>query len=1544
MLYTRNAKLFREYYKVEKAQNRDRDVDVNFIDLKHPNPQNFRKGFGSLIFGSGRDNVESFLRSTVLNVAADQQSVYELIQNADDCDASFISISYNDKYLLCINNGKPFSDRNMAGLINVGDSDKTLDEIGTYGIGFKIVHRLLGEDDGADAIVNDYAGAVIFSWNKFTQFDRFLKNDEIKIGYDKEMDAENPWLIKLIYTCFPTHLDEPVRISDYDTKKVLFENSELDEFRSFLSESLSNINISQENFLRTGSMVFIKLAEGKSKSVIEKNIEILKSGIAYSFNFLQSLNKIYINGESILAQEVITHSVIYPKDSKEFIDINPRNKERPIEAKFGFNYSFANRIASNIPNFYTFFSMDDEKNNFGFLLHCNAFDKHSDRRKLQPDSQSNPRLFSYLIPDILSFVSSKKGDKYWDSNLKKNFIPFNELYAIFLLAEEPKNKPQILEGIYLPIKKYLLENIPTLNRTYSNNTQNVKIKDTRINVSPSNFGCPEIEWFAWQNDKTDKVLIDEALNKDKLNLKKWDIIDLLKYAIEKGNIEIINEWVKQANEKHFADINNKDYTYLSLIQEIDKSISESDMPVISKIKLFKFSDGNYYSLNEIFTNSSLVLIYDKIKDIKKELRYLGLIVSNLDISKNENLLQHVLPKINEENIFKAIAENSKENTLSAEQKHNLFFTIANFDRVGPEKLKDLELFKDTLGKIRPLRSMLKEVDTRLPNWLDNFKISPKEYLNKLDEYLVKDKDIYQSIIYNNWDLLIGLKLNIKDFYTEVTGYYQQNSENQKLDKLSCVFTNDGFKQVEQVFFNTNLNGQHFYELQNAILKITNKSYPSKLIFDFLVDDKSPFKVNRNDAISGLLDSVYTLSFSEALAVLEFSKLNNEKLFSVAYIEKQANEFLLTKHAQDVFQYYSARKEINELLAIQPNFKLLPQVFNAKEYKELGVWLDKGLYMKIINTLNFSENLISVVRECDKEVQLAYLDKIKTFSLQEGKIYDKSSFEHQCLKLAIDCYDANFQVQFTPKILINDTIRIKDISVKDEINFEDITLSLASVLPTYKGVSDIITKIINQFKDITKSELAEKVFPINNKKKEEIYSEVTAAYPILQNIEQFAFVLYYSKHSGQNHFLDESLTTLSNLEILNFAYNNNFTEIDTYVELGLQNKIYPSELGLETEHLPLWVLNWIDGEDSVKRIAFISSLGVFSKDSTIFLLRNYFLNKSKFETSDIAKDTSLSDGKLLLNTLLFIKENGISISNENQYLVLKEIERVVNSNKLKNIKITIEDDYDSDEIINNSVLSEIKSKEYQILLFKGKLPRIVTIDEISDYVFYRYNEGDYFVNNFDIYINEDVDHKKTLEKVVSDENNDFTFEDLWNIYNTSEPPETENPFSDITPEDEEFIKSIITGVLELNEKLDANTTAKIKTLMAIRSQYSGLPISNQEYSLKAGVDEILVRSAQSGILYLDAYNWSRLGEANVRLSVYTKNQIEIYDSQEQLINYTKPQNKFGIVRMPNEYSVVDYNSLDKVTDKGKWHFIFIVNENTLTAKSYKEAMNLEDYNF
>jgi outer membrane receptor for ferric coprogen and ferric-rhodotorulic acid len=133
-------------------------------------------------------------------------------------------------------------------------------------------------------------------------------------------------------------------------------------------------------------------------------------------------------------------------------------------------------------------------------------------------------------------------------------------------------------------------------------------------------------------------------------------------------------------------------------------------------------------------------------------------------------------------------------------------------------------------------------------------------------------------------------------------------------------------------------------------------------------------------------------------------------------------------------------------------------------------------------------------------------------------------------------------------------------------------------------------------------------------------------------------------------------------------------------------------------------------------------------------------------------------------------------------------------------------------------------------------------------------------------------------------------------------------------------------------------------MAIKGQYNIDEISDEGRFLKASSDEIIVRSAQNGILYLDVYHWERLSETKVSLSIYTNSTITIFNTQEDLLAYTKPQNKYGIVRMPYEYDLNDYNSLDSISEKGDWHFVFIVNENTKAAKSYKEVMNLDEYNF
>lgn len=169
------------------------------------------------------------------------------------------------------------------------------------------------------------------------------------------------------------------------------------------------------------------------------------------------------------------------------------------------------------------------------------------------------------------------------------------------------------------------------------------------------------------------------------------------------------------------------------------------------------------------------------------------------------------------------------------------------------------------------------------------------------------------------------------------------------------------------------------------------------------------------------------------------------------------------------------------------------------------------------------------------------------------------------------------------------------------------------------------------------------------------------------------------------------------------------------------------------------------------------------------------------------------------------------------------------------------------------------------------------------------------------------------------------------------------WDDYSEDEATYIKSIVNINYNQEGQLDANTTAKIKTLMLIKGDYGNSPITDEGRYLKAGNDEILVRSAQKGLLYLDLFHWERLTEDNVKIAVYTNSQINIFNSQEDLFQFCKPQNKFGVLRMPDDYNLDDYNSLNNIFDKGKWHFVFIVNEDAKAAKQYKEIIDLDEYN-
>ena len=90
-----------------------------------------------LLFGTSEDQ-----RNLFKNLVNDKTHfVYELIQNADDNQSKTLEFRLNEEGLFVSNDGSRFTERDVRSICAIGSSNKDLTQIGTFGIGFKAVHK-----------------------------------------------------------------------------------------------------------------------------------------------------------------------------------------------------------------------------------------------------------------------------------------------------------------------------------------------------------------------------------------------------------------------------------------------------------------------------------------------------------------------------------------------------------------------------------------------------------------------------------------------------------------------------------------------------------------------------------------------------------------------------------------------------------------------------------------------------------------------------------------------------------------------------------------------------------------------------------------------------------------------------------------------------------------------------------------------------------------------------------------------------------------------------------------------------------------------------------------------------------------------------------------------------------------------------------------------------------------------------------------------------------------------------------------------------------
>lgn len=509
-----NTKEYRKEYQNDRA-NTDKLLDLDFIGCyKKESGTIIKKGFIELTHGD-KENIRNFIESQV-KIAEDGQAIYEFLQNAVDANSTSFAVFYNEDSFLVLNNGKKFDFANVKSILNFSQSTKTNEEqqIGKFGVGFKLIHRLVGEDSGIDEIIDEYKGPILFSWDNYYIHD-LLQNDFSKI--------DQHWLFKIIYTNFPCGVNEVIKNIEYEDIRPFTQN-DLNEMINFIKNNHMDFNK-----FESGSLFYLKLGLNKEK-VLKQEEEDLKVGISTSLNILNYLrrNKYGID-DIVLNTCKITKDKLRLLSNQEYVFLYPA---LDIAEEY---YKNNNKNVS----FYKFFPMGDQTNRLNFILHHFEFEVETNRRKLQKDGSINKKILQKIWTDLKIKIDNLKV-----SDTEEFTIVIANLYLSDLLSANNQDL-LIIENLTNYMLDYIKNNIPyTRTSAYGIETFETTNDKSRVVIVDSqlkNIPLKKKHHFYF-NPKKYKVIAKEAVSK--LGIIRWNIIQALVY-------DDISKWILELDDQQF---------------------------------------------------------------------------------------------------------------------------------------------------------------------------------------------------------------------------------------------------------------------------------------------------------------------------------------------------------------------------------------------------------------------------------------------------------------------------------------------------------------------------------------------------------------------------------------------------------------------------------------------------------------------------------------------------------------------------------------------------------------------------------------------------------------------------------------------------------------------------------------------------------------------------------------------------------------------------------------------------------------------------------
>jgi len=268
--------------------------------------------------------------------------VFELLQNADDTKANEASFIFKKNQIVFTHNGEEFTRSNVEKISSVGHSDKSEDQIGKFGMGFKSVYKITKQP-----LIYSFLESRIFNFKirneiipeKIDKTDKFLKkagnkkksttlilniNKTVPLDFDQKCNRfikENGFKF-LMFLNYLKKIKFSVQNNQYSFKKIVKEagkikikskkNNKEKEFNFFIHRQ-------KINFLKKNKKAFIVFA-----------FHIGAEGHFFGTKIKTKLN-IFLETHEDTGLNFYIHAPFIPNNTRTEINLDEENNKKILD-------------------------------------------------------------------------------------------------------------------------------------------------------------------------------------------------------------------------------------------------------------------------------------------------------------------------------------------------------------------------------------------------------------------------------------------------------------------------------------------------------------------------------------------------------------------------------------------------------------------------------------------------------------------------------------------------------------------------------------------------------------------------------------------------------------------------------------------------------------------------------------------------------------------------------------------------------------------------------------------------------------------------------------------------------------------------------------------------------------------------------------------------------------------------------------------------------------------------------------------------------------